>query len=238
MALGDGQGGTAATCRSEWQQSWRVPELAAEQGFLLFRTEPFVQNYNVSSHRGKDRAFPLGKHPLVHTFGRPEDARQHRVPPVELQMAYRFELRIRLSPPVRAVLGPARERVAARGRAVLRTIVEEEEESILPHGIRLEIPLDNIVPGCDDDDDDAATIATESARKYPLLVFLVVLVGERRPLARQGANELRRRLEEAVEEYFGGGGGETILHQGDRQVSKAFPYSLLGQLIQERSRPE
>jgi Domain of unknown function (DUF2431) len=228
MALCHGQGGAEAGSLAEWKASWRVPALAAAHGYLLRRTEPLVVRYNVSSHRGVDRAFPVGVQPLLYVFtAGPMDTKEP-TPPVHCQMAHRFELRLMLPPRVLSQLGEDMEHVASQGRELLeRSIVPE----IVPPGIRCELPLHNLVPGDDVDSNDTMA-PPERRRKYPLLVLLVVLVGERRALSRADANALRSQLEDAVDAHLGG--DEVILHKGDRQVSQAFPYHLLGALIQER----
>jgi hypothetical protein len=90
--------------------------------------------------------------------------------------------------------------------------------------------LHNMIPGEDVDSNDAIALP-ERRQKYPLLVLLVVLVREHQAMSRADANALRTQLEDAVEAHLG---GDVILHKGGQQVSQAFPYHLLGTLIQER----
>jgi Domain of unknown function (DUF2431) len=152
VALCHGQGGAEATSLPEWRNSWRVAALAAEHGWLLRRTEPFSVQYNVSSHRGVDRAFPVGAQPRLYVFSAGPMDTEEPAPPAHCQIAHRFELRLMLKETVLDRLGKDMEQVASHGRALLEHGTVPE---IVPHGIRCEVPLHNIISGEDRNDDNA-----------------------------------------------------------------------------------
>mmetsp|Transcript_27066 Transcript_27066/g.39590 ORF Transcript_27066/g.39590 Transcript_27066/m.39590 type:complete len:377 (+) Transcript_27066:234-1364(+) len=71
IALCEGQGGSSATSKEKWRDSWKACEYAALHGLLLVDVFPFKVTYNLSSHRGMDRSFKIGKHPKMYVFVKP-----------------------------------------------------------------------------------------------------------------------------------------------------------------------
>ena len=206
------QGGADATTLTEWKQSWMIHSIAAEHGMMLHRLEPFEIDYNLSSHRGVDRPFHVGEVPLTYVFGWPIPG---KVISNELQIAYRFELRILLIPESLSRSGFTSDEI--RHGDIIPNLARE----LLPDGIGCQFPMRSHIP------------PTEIANhQWPLLVFLVVYSGEQIPVSRSCANVHRLRLEDAVEQRLGCG---TLLRKGDRMVSHPFPYHLLSKLVDERS---
>ena len=62
----------SATSLQEWKGSWTASLFAAQHGLLLTSTFPYEATYNLSSHRGVDRAFKLGSNPKMHVFVKPD----------------------------------------------------------------------------------------------------------------------------------------------------------------------
>jgi tRNA G46 methylase TrmB len=69
IALCEGQGGSNANNLQEYRDTWTPAFFASSHGLLLFDVLPFAVSYNLSSHRGVDRGFKIGKAPeMVRTY--------------------------------------------------------------------------------------------------------------------------------------------------------------------------
>lgn len=208
VSLLKGQSGLDATDLTSWRQSWTVPMYANNHGFLLQRIEPFSISYDLSSHRGVDRAFSASQEPRRYIFGLPNGKRN--IDP-SCQMACRHELRLRLDPDV---LDDSSSCPFSRESLIHGDMIPSLVKKVVPDGIHVEIPLRDVV--------------NRRKSNIPLLIFLVVYSGASIPLTRQSADEIRAKVEEIV-------GRETGLEiaKAGRMVSKPFPYSLLEGLLGE-----
>lgn len=207
VSLLRGQSGLDATDLVSWRQTWTVPMFANNHGFLLQRIEPFHVSYDLSSHRGVDRAFSAGQEPNRYVFRFPRNGQA--VEP-RYQMACRHELRLRLDPDkLSSASCPF-----TRQSLVVGNVIPALVEQVVPEGLCVEVPLRDVVHRKQSD--------------VPLLIFLVAYAGESKPLTRECADEIRAKVEELV-------GRETGLEiaKAGRMVSKPFPYLLLEDLLDE-----
>eukprot|EP00977_Amphora_coffeiformis_P020907 scaffold8628_cov149-Amphora_coffeaeformis.AAC.1 len=203
VALLRGQSGVDAESMTAWRQSWMVQQYANQYGLFLEDVQPFEVSYNLSSHRGVDRAFSPGQDPRRYVFG-------WEASPPAYQLACRHELRLRLDP----------ERLTSD--ACPYTVDEMSRTDVIPHlvqscvppGVHVELPLRDVV--------------NRKQSTTPLLIFLVVYAGVSQPLTRTLADAIRAR----VEEHVGQETGLEVAKAG-RSVSKVFPYALLESLKQE-----
>ena len=96
-------------------------------------------------------------------------------------------------------------------------------QSVVPEGIRVEIP------------DRSLLQREDTGYNETMQVFIVVYCGEYKALRRSEADEYRHLSELEVEKVLGGEGlGITLREKRrGRLVSKLFPYSLLGSIVEE-----
>jgi hypothetical protein len=210
IALCHGQGGMPADSLQEWRQSWLPALYAADQGLLLRRLEPYKPEYDLSSHRGVDRPFFIGDSPQRYVFTFPNEN------PIEqdLQISCRHELRVMLHPDLLEESPVSRDDIV-HGDAVLQLA-----QNIMPHGIRFEIPIRYVL-----------TPQEHKGGHVPLAVFLLNYSGERTPLTRDCADEIRATIEAAIKEEW-----KLQIAKEGRLVSKPFPRQLLPQLIKKYDR--
>jgi len=234
VALCEGQGGSTAKTLQDWRGSWTPSLFAAEQGLLLLRTTPFEPVYNLSSHRGKDRGFKIGK-PKMYIFGKSNG------PSTKIDIAHqlcsRHELHIVLpsespttvvkmdeedrlvsvSKPPLHINQPLSPTMMHRGTLLDGIVngdtVKEIIQDIVPEGIRVEVPDRAILH---EEDDDCSTI----------VIYLIVYCGEYRVLRRSEADNFRRDVEKEMEKYV-----PLREDRRGRLVSRVFPYFLLDSLI-------
>lgn len=215
VTLCDKQGGADASSLVEWRSSWMVHAYAAEYGLVLRHLRHFTPQYDLSSHRGRDRPFSVGERPLTYVFGWPlrrsmqtihditeNDPRRH--------IAFRHELRF--------IMDPGRLLQCEYSPKELQhsNIVPELVKEVTPDGIGCEVPLRSLV------------LPKKAA--FPLLVFLVVYRSSlHRPLTRSLADLIRIQLEEEALKRF-------MLEIGKRNimVSKPFPYAIFDTLVERR----
>jgi len=241
MALCDGQGGSSASTLEQWKRSWMVALYAADHGLLLTHVLPFEPTHDLSSHRGVDRPFHVGKNPKLYIFAKPNNDSDNKgekdivstsstmttmTSSVQLQLCCRHELHIELpshDQPVEISNDVAEAKIhsplytadeMANGDAILNIL----QDSVVPKGIRVEVPIRKFL--------SASTTGLESN----IVVFLVVYCGEGRPLTRNEADQYRSTTETEVAKH-------VPLRQNriGRMVSKPVPYSLLKGLIEERA---
>jgi hypothetical protein len=216
VALIPGQGGTSARNLVEWRQSWMVAQYAADHGLLLRTVRDFEVEYDLSSHRGVDRAFSIGDAPrqyiLAHPNGDPVDGK--------MQMACRHELRIRLQESAIEAMasGGSTDRLVFTREELVEgdAILQLAEAAVAGTGIRVSVPLRDVVTYSEDEDS--------------LLVLLLVYSGETQPLKRARADEVRASLEKAVTEQL----GLEVVKKG-KMVSRLFPLPMLDWLIEDRA---
>lgn len=202
IALCEGQGGADAATIEEWKSiSWMVPGFAATHGLLLRRIDTFYPNYDLSSHRGTDRSFSVGSEPQLYVFG----CNGTKVK-AEFQIAYRHELRLVLDP----------EKLACKGITahdlLNGLLIEKVVQTSVPAGISCKLASKEVI--------------RPVKHKHPILVSLVVYIGESMGLSRELADDIRAKVEAGAIQVF----TLDIAKQG-RMVSKPFPYRLLHQII-------
>jgi len=192
----------SATALQEWRGSWTASLYAAEHGLLLARAFPYEARYNLSSHRGVDRPFKLGKEPKMHVFARPNGA---TTVPRELQLCCRHELHVEI-PDDDGVSAVCSSDQIMAGDA-LETILRD---NCVPDGVRVEVPARQILE------------IHETHGASRIAVFLVVYCGERHPVTRAAADAWRENAEREVEKYV-----KLRENRRGRTVSHPFPYPAL-----------
>jgi hypothetical protein len=210
VSLCHGQGGLPADSLEEWRQSWLPAMYAADHGLLLRRLEPYKPEYDLSSHRGVDRSFFIGDSPQRYVFTFPDDN------PIDqdLQISCRHELRVMLH------LDLLEESPVSRDDIVHGDAVLELAQKIIPKGIKIEIPSRDVLNPTD-----------LKGGHVPLAVFLLNYSGERAPLTRDFANEIRATIEATIKEEW-----KLEIAKEGRLVSKPYPRQLLPKLIREYNR--
>ena len=225
VALCDGQGGSSSTSLQQWRGSWMASQYGAEAGLLLARVVPdFDADYNLSSHRGRDRPFGLGKVPKMYVFVRPGAA----AAPPEAQLCCRHELHV-------VIPEGAEGEICNLDQILAGDVVQDIVQGAVPEGIRVEVPARQILrvgSGSvtndggrrkdENDDDDVTTVR--------VAVFLVVYRGERRHVTRDEADRWREAAEEAVDRVV-----PLRENRRGRLVSKPFPYPALHPEIKYRT---
>lgn len=214
VALCEGQGGADANNLQGWRQSWMASQYAAEHGLLLHDVQPFESlSYNRSSYRGGDKPFLVGQEPELYIFGFPHtdegggEGEDAAVTNVSIQLCCRHELHILLPPQDQD--SELREDLMV-GDAVLRTA-----QSIVPDGIRVEVPLRDTLQ-----EDNGDLVG----------VYLLVYCGERRPITRDQADSYREAIEQEMDRTVG-----LRQNRRGRLVSKPFPYNALQQIMDDHA---
>jgi len=205
VALCHGQGGLPSQDLQEWRQSWMPAIYAAEHGLLLSRLEPYEPIYGLSSHRGVDRAFYVGKDPQKYYFRFPNGESV----PQEIQMSCRHELRIMLHSDKVEASSLSQDQII-EGQAVF-----ELGNEFIPEGIRFEIPARHLMKPYWTEGDDV-----------PLAVFLLNYSGESMPLTRMEADGFRETIEQEITRRWG-----LEIAKAGRLVSRPYPSPLLPKLI-------
>ena len=220
MALVHGQGGSSAKSMSEYRDTWTPNLYAASHGLLLkdVKPFPFLDAYNLSSHRGVDRGFKIGAEPKMFVFGKPNDSPDSSIPKKH-QLCCRHELHVLL---------PTRTRSDDQeddGEQICSTsiqdiihgdAVQEIIQSIVPDGIRVEIPTRSILDKID------------TGYETDMAVFMVVYCGENKAMRRDEADKYRALTELTMEAYV-----PLRENRKGRLVSKPFPYYLLDYVVED-----
>lgn len=207
IAFCHGQGGLPADTLEDWKTSWLPAMYAAEHGLILSHFEPYQPTYGLSSHRGVDRPFFLGKNPQKYYFRFPNgDAVSE-----EVQLSCRHELRIMLHQEKLATC-PVPFHEIVNGEAVFML-----GQEFIPDGVRFEIPARHLL-----------TPYEALDQHVPLAVFLLNYSGERIPLTRSDADQIRDVIEKEITRQWG-----LEIAKGGRLVSRPYPYPLLSSLIKE-----
>mmetsp|Transcript_6952 Transcript_6952/g.20856 ORF Transcript_6952/g.20856 Transcript_6952/m.20856 type:complete len:492 (-) Transcript_6952:613-2088(-) len=203
VALCEGQGGATAPSREAWRASWKAAEYANEHGLLLMDVFPYRAEYDLSSHRGMDRGFSVGKVPKMYVFKKPGIATAK-----EFQLCCRHELHVNLP-----------EDMDGNSMYSLKDIVDGDAvqkiiESVVPDGVRVEVPMRKCLS------------PEETGSSCRVGVYLVVYAGEQKPLTRAEADEYRSLVEREVANHI-----PLRANRANRTVSRLFPYPLLSKLI-------
>ena len=205
VALCHGQGGMPSADLQEWRQSWMPAIYAAEHGLLLTRLEPFAPSYGLSSHRGVDRPFYIGKNPQRYCFRFPNGESV----PDDIQMSCRHELRVMLHPD-KVESCPLSKEEIVHGDAILQLGNE-----FIPEGIRFEIAARHLM-----------TPYWTEGDHVPLAVFLLNYSGEHMPLRRSDSDQIRDNIEKEITRRWG-----LEIAKAGRLVSRPYPFPLLPNLI-------
>jgi len=223
IALVKGQSGMEANNVEEWRQTWTVPMFANDAGLLLDAIEKFDIQYNLSSHRGKDRPFPTSQMPRRLIFRLPHDRDPINIDD-EYQIACRHELRLEVC------LESDGKALEERGLRIKDLINGDlildlmRRNKIVPQGIRAEIATRAAVPVALSND------YRDQGKPGQFLVYLMVYRGESQPLTREIANQIRADLEDMVDQHL-----KVTLRKRGYTVSRPFPYRLLQTLLEDHT---
>ena len=201
VALCGGQGGVSATTLQEWKGSWTASLYGGEHGLLLAKTFPYEAQYNLSSHRGVDRPFKLGKDPMMHVFVKPDGMIGA---PENIQLCCRHELHL-IVPDDNGVSDVCFIDQICAGNGVESII-----QNIVPVGVRVEVPARKILD------------YHETHEGSRIAVFLVVYCSEKYPVTRSSADEWRAKAELEVGKVM-----PLRQNRAGRTVSHPFPYTAL-----------
>lgn len=214
MALVDHQGGDNCTSLQEYRDTWTPSMFAAEHGLLLYDVQLFDVTYNLSSHRGVDRGFQIGKHPKLFVYGKPN----HNMPiPKQYQQCCRHELHIVVPTPKND--DQRNDSLYSYSDIVHGNAIQNIVQNIVPQGILVHVPARNFLK------------KEESAYEEDMAVFLIVYCGETHPVMRDDADHYRHLAELEVEKYV-----PLRENRRGRMVSRPFPYYLLKHTIENHSR--
>lgn len=141
---------------------------AANHGLVLRSMEPYEPQYDLSSHRGADRPFRIGKQPLLYAFARPSKVGVPR----SLQICCTHELHLELD-------GYPDELV---NDVVNGDVVGRLAQSVVPNGVRVEVPHRQM-------------LRPEDVRGDSVIVFSMIYCGEKIPITREEADQYRSDVE-------------------------------------------
>lgn len=210
VALCEGQGGGTATTKKEWRESWKAAEYGATHGLLLRSVTPYQPVYDLSSHRGMDRAFRVGKVPKLYVFNKPEDSDASVKTRRDLQMCCRHELHVNLPADGLRPGSPYTIDDIVEGSAI-----KAIAEGVVDPGIRVDVPMRRILK------------PEEANSDVPVAVFLMSYCGEGTTLTRDQADGYRSALEAEIQENY----LPLRSNRAGRLVSRPFPSPLLDNLI-------
>ena len=217
IALCDGQGGCSSTSLQEWKGSWQASMFAAEHGLLLASVTPYEPQYNLSSHRGVDRPFSLGKEPMMHVFAKPNGLIKV---PRDIQLCCRHELHIVVPENVEDV--GSSDTICSMDQILAGDAIEMIIQGIVPDGVRVEVPARQVLE-----------IREAEGSLQKVAVFLIVYCSESYPVTRSDADRWRELAEVEVEKYV-----PLRENRRGRTVSHPFPYPSLHPEIKYRTTGE
>lgn len=191
----------SATTLLEWKGSWTASLFGGEHGLLLANTFPFEAQYRLSSHRGVDRPFKLGKDPMMHVFVKPDGL---IAAPRNIQLCCRHELHV-IVPDDNGVSD-----ICFLDQILTGDGIENIIQNIVPEGVRVEVPARIILD------------YHETHEGNRIAVFLVVYCSERHPVTRSLADEWRAKAESEVDKII-----PLRQNRAGRTVSHPFPYNAL-----------
>ena len=209
IALCEGQGGGTATTNQEWRESWKAAEYAATHGLLLRSVTPYQPIYDLSSHRGMDRAFRIGKVPKLYVFNKPDSEASVKTDRV-FQMCCRHELHVNLPEE-----GPRPGSPFTIDDIVEGSAIQTIAEGVVDRGICVDVPMRRILK------------PEEANSDFPVAVFLMSYCGEGTTLTRDQADGYRAALEAEIQEKH----LPLRTNRAGRLVSRPFPHPLLDNLI-------
>ena len=216
IALCEGQGGGTATTNQEWRESWKAAEYAATHGLLLRSVTPYQPIYDLSSHRGMDRAFRIGKVPKLYVFNKPDSEASVKTDRV-FQMCCRHELHVNLPEE-----GPRPGSPFTIDDIVEGSAIQTIAEGVVDRGICVDVPMRRILK------------PEEANSDFPVAVFLMSYCGEGTTLTRDQADGYRAALEAEIQEKH----LPLRTNRAGRLVSRPFPHPLLDNLIYHYLQPK
>lgn len=215
MALVQGQGGYSAESLSEYRDTWTPSFFAAGHGLLLSEVKPFEALYNLSSHRGVDRGFKIGSEPKMFIFRK---AGKTSIPERN-QLCCRHELHILLPGDEEANDElHTREQTYSIDDIISGDAVQQIVQSVIPDGIRVQVPVRSILQKDD------------TGYETAMAVFTIVYCGESRAMKRESADNYRQQVEIEVEKHVA-----LRENRKGRLISKPFPHYLLDSILKENS---
>mmetsp|Transcript_13835 Transcript_13835/g.16808 ORF Transcript_13835/g.16808 Transcript_13835/m.16808 type:complete len:420 (-) Transcript_13835:226-1485(-) len=217
VALCEGQGGGSDTrSLKEYRDTWTPAFFGSSYDLLLTHVMSFQPNYNLSSHRGVDRGFKVGSSPEMYIFCHPNypDLIVDR----NLQMSCRHELHVVLPDELDDVDNNDCSSQYSISNIVVGNAIEKIVQSIVPEGIRVEVPERCIL------------LKEKTGYEFNMVTYLVVYSGEGVVLRRDQADKYRHAAELEVEKHI-------ILRENrrGRLVSRPFPYYLLQSIIEDHT---
>ena len=167
----------------------------------------------MSSHRGVDRPFRVGKKPKMYVFTKPTGPKTKTAK--RFQQCCQHELHVMLA--IEKENAPVTEATnqenfmddIVNGDAIVKMI-----QSVVPNGIRVEVPTRTFFPKED--------IGYDS----DLIVFSVVYCGEWKALVRAEADIYRQNAEEEVQKYI-----SLRENKKGKPVSRPFTYPVLDSMV-------
>lgn len=220
IALCDGQGGCSSQSLQEWKGSWQASMFAAQHGLLLADVSPYVPQYNLSSHRGVDRPFNLGRNPKMHVFAKPNGLINV---PRDIQLCCRHELHIVVPEDEEEVGSSSSAVICSMDQILAGDAIETIIQGIVPVGVRVEVPARQVLE----------LREGEGGSLQKVAVFLIVYCSEGFPVTRVHADEWREMAEAEVEKY-----APLRENRRGRTVSHPFPYPSLHPEIKYRTTGE
>ena len=221
MALVQGQGGSSAKTMAEYRDTWTPNLYAANHGLLLSSVKPFEAVYNLSSHRGVDRGFKIGKKPKLFIFTKPNGSSSI---PKRNQLCCRHELHVLLPrDDIDEDECTSESSEGASPSYSMHDIVDGDAvqsiiENIVPDGIRVEVPSRDILKKID------------TGYETNMAVFMIVYCGDYKALCRDEADRYRHLAEIEVEKHM-----SLRENRKGRLISKPFPYYLLDSVVEDTS---
>lgn len=222
VALCEGQGGATSTTLEEWRSSWTASIYAAEHGLLLINTIPFQPKYDLSSHRGVDRPFNIGKQPKMYIFTNEGNIRG--AIDKKYQLCCRHELHV--------LHRNASSLSSFKNNTAFEELTCQQVQQMiqrkLPKGIRVEVPVRDII-----ETDKIGALNDDHDNLVEMAVFTIVYCGEAKALTRQNANMYREIAEMEILNI-----APLRENRRGRPVSKPFPYHLLESLLDESNQSQ
>jgi hypothetical protein len=224
MSLAQGQGGSSAKTMAQYRDTWTPNLYAANHGLLLAEVKPYNATYNLSSHRGVDRGFKIGKNPKMFIFAKPNGP--DSIIPERNQLCCCHELHVMLhendSKNTEEESNKKDEELLnySAGDIISGDSVRKIIQNIVPDGIRVEIPSRSILT------------TDRTGYESNMAVFMIVYCGEYKALRRDEADAYRELAEIEVEKYV-----PLRENRRGRLVSKPFPYYLLNSVVEDATSP-
>ena len=178
--------------------------------------------YDLSSHRGVDRPFNIGKQPKIYIFTNEGNVRG--AIDKKYQLCCRHELHVLRQNTSSLLSSKSKTSDNELTCQQIQQIIQRK----LPEGIRVEVPVRDII-----ETREIGSLNDDSNSLVEMAVFTIVYCGEAKALTRQNANAFREITEMEILNI-------TPLRENrrGRPVSKPFPYHLLESLLDENNQSQ